>query len=121
MLFAILFIIVVLLLIFPIKVYSNLKTGVIINVNSTSKILFASYGSNVCTDYVRTAWAAGFISVSQLVVDNNYTGNKFLTIISIKSYSAKSWFIYYNLIKNIFFINQYLTNVIICYHFVNKS
>lgn len=74
----------VLLFIFPIKVYSNLKTGAIINVNSTSKVLFALYGYNNCTNYVRTAWENNFVSVSQLVIDNNYSGNEILTIICIR-------------------------------------
>ena len=84
MLFVILFIIVILLFLFPIKVYSNLKTGTIINVNTTSKVLFASYSYHNCSSYVRTAWANGLLSVSQLVVDNGYNSNGFLTIITIR-------------------------------------
>lgn len=84
MLFVILFIIIVLLFLFPIKVYSCLKTGVIINVSSTSKVIFASYGHHICTSYVKNAWNAGFISVSQLVIDNNYNADGFLTIITIR-------------------------------------
>lgn len=85
MLIVILFIIIVLLFLFPIKIYSRLKTGTIINVTSTSvltsKVLFAIYGDNICTKYVSDAWNNTLVSVSQLVVDNNYNADGFLTII----------------------------------------
>ena len=81
MLIVILFIIIVLLYLFPIKVYSRLKTGTIINITSTSKVLFAIYDNNICTKYVSSAWDNNLVSVSQLVVDNNYNANGVLTII----------------------------------------
>jgi len=84
MLFVILFIIVILLFLFPINVYSRLKTGTIINVSTTSTVLYASYNFHNCTSYIKEAWKNGFISVSQLIVDNKYVGNGILTIITIK-------------------------------------
>lgn len=89
MVFVILFIVLLLLILFPLRIHTNLHYDSIINITSNKKyktrVIFALYGYDICTSYVNTAYQNGFISVAKLIADNGYSGNHMLTFVTFGS------------------------------------